>query len=187
MSSPAFFWVGVALAFSLGACSTPPRTGGDAPTGIDGIACVETTADAVPHAVESADQTLLAEALGASGKGGICAGKVLVVQRSSRVFRVWDARRAATEPGRWWAPIPPGSSREEYRGRYAICSAWSALDRLVSCDMKAGAVVLAGSTQSADCDEGTYAKSGFVQIYVRNDAAHDQVFVENCRDEGSWP
>ena len=82
----------------------------------------------------------------------------------------------------------PEASRGAYRHDYAICPAWSELNRLVSCRLKAGIEVVIGNTQSADCGaQGGHPKSANLQVYVRNDAAAGHLEVEDCRDEGPWP
>lgn len=171
------------VALVLAACGSLSRLD----IGIDGVACVGSIEVPSPAAVAIAADARLDEARAASGKGGICAGRAFVLQQDVRAWRVWDSSRSAAEPGRWWSLARPAGSREAYRQDFAICRSWSALDRLLSCDLKAGAVILVGTTQSADCEEGTYPKSAFNQVYVRGDPSAGQVVVENCRDEGDWP
>lgn len=158
-----------------------------APVGVDGVPCVGRVASPSFAAQEVSDEALLAEALGASGKGGVCAGKVFIVQEELRVYRLWDSSRAHSVYGRWWSLTRPAGSRDAYRVDYAICPAWSALDRLTSCTIKPGTSIVIGPTQSAACDTGAYPKSAENQVYVRNDAAKGQLLVTDCRDEGFWP
>jgi hypothetical protein len=178
--------VAVTLVFALSGC------GGFSgirrpPAGVDGVRCVGRVASPPFAAKVVSDDALLAEALGASGKGGICAGKAFVVQEDVRVYRLWDSSRAWSVYGRWWSLTRPAGSRETYRSDYAICPAWSALDRLTSCTIKAGTVIVIGPTQSAACDTGGYPKSALNQVYIRNDAAKGQMLVADCHDEGLWP
>lgn len=158
-----------------------------APVGIDGARCVGRVTAPRFAARPVADQALEAEAVGASGKGGVCTAKVLVVEEDVRVYRVWDSSRARSAYGRWWSLTRPEGPRDAYRREYAICPAWSALDRLLSCTVRRGTAIVVGPTQSATCETGTYPKTGHNQVYVRNDAANGQLLVSDCRDEGPWP
>jgi hypothetical protein len=157
------------------------------PVGVDGVRCRGRVATPSFAAKEASDDALLAEALGASGKGGVCAGKVFIVQEELRVYRLWDSGRASSVYGRWWALTRPEGSRDAYRADYAICPAWSALDRLTSCTIRPGTPIVLGPTQSATCPTGAYPKSAQTQVYVRNDAAKGEILVADCRDEGFWP
>ncbi len=180
MRAPGRFLVVAGIALGLAGC-------GSLSTGVDGLACAGSVDPPAGAAVAASSFARLGEAQGASGRGGICAGRVFVLRHSVRAWRVWDSSRHASEPGRWWSLSRPAGSREAYRRDYAICDGWSALDRLVSCEMKAGTVIVVGTTQSADCEEGIYPKSGFNQVYLHTDAAAGGTLVENCRDEGAWP
>ena len=172
---------------SLTGCSALSPTLRRAPAGVDGVRCVGRVATPAFAAKEVSDDALLAEALGASGKGGVCAGKVFIVREELRVYRLWDSSRALSVYGRWWSLTRPEGSRDAYRADYAICPAWSALDRLTSCTIKPGTLIVMGTTQSATCDTGAYPKSAHNQVYLRNDAAKGELLVADCRDEGFWP
>ncbi|HSD52137.1 MAG TPA: hypothetical protein VLG48_12090 [Candidatus Methylomirabilis sp.] len=175
------------LAIGLVACGSIPRNEGQLSTGIDGVACVGMVSDLPSGVFESRNDALLDEARGASGEGRVCAGKTLIARQSLRVYRLFDSRQYSSRYGRWWVLTRPIGPREAYRQSYAICSAWSGLDRLVSCSIKPGAEIVIGTTQSADCEEGTYPKSQNLQVYVPNDASGGKVPLEDCSDEGVWP
>jgi hypothetical protein len=171
----------------LSACGSISRLGSSTSTGTDGVACVGLVEQLPVGLVESSNEVLLDEARGATGKGGVCIGKVLVVEQSIRMYRVYDSSKGSSTYGKWWALTRPAGPRDAYRESYAICKTWSALDHLVSCNVKPGAQVVIGTTQSVDCDEGTYPKSSSLQVYVANDKGSAKLFVENCSDEGEWP
>ena len=175
------------LAISLAGCGGFTGIHRKAPVGIDGVRCVGRVAAPSFAAKEVSDEALLEEALGASGKGGVCAGKVLVVLQEVRVYRLWDSARAYSAYGRWWSVTRPEGSRDAYRADYAICPSWSALDRLISCMIKPGTEIVVGPTQSATCDTGAYPKTAQTQIYTRNDSAKGELLVADCRDAGLWP
>lgn len=178
------------LTLSLGACVSlrkPDPRAEPPPLGIDGVACMLGQVNTLPEATQVNDDTLLALALGASLKGGICSGKTFQVNQALRVYRLWDAQVAESQFGSWWALTQPAGSRDAYRQEYAICPSWSALNRLTSCTIKLGTVIVIGTTQSVQCEDGSYGVSPSSQVFMKNNAAAGQLAVENCRDEGSWP
>ena len=182
-------WAAVSFSLLMSGCANLSTRGTPPPIGIDGVPCVGQIGQPIPDtdAQEVSDERAVNEAQAASGKGGICAGKAFMAKRELRVYRVWDGSRSSSEFGRWWALDRPVGPRATYRQEFAICTAWSALDRLVSCDVKRGSALVIGTTQSVDCDEGPYPKSALHQVYLRNDLAADKLLLENCRDEGMWP
>ena len=143
--------------------------------------------NALPEATQVKDDALLALALGASLKGGICSGKTFQVNKPLRVYRLWDTQVAESQFGSWWALTQPAGSRDAYRQEYAICPTWSALNRMTSCTVKLGTVIVIGTTQSVQCEDGSYGVSPSSQVFMKNNATAGQLAVENCRDEGSWP
>lgn len=187
LKTPANSLLAIVLALGLAGCSGFSGLSRRTPIGVDGVRCVGRITPPSFAAKEVSDAALLAEALGASGKGGVCAGKVFMLQEEVRVYRLWDSSRTYSVYGRWWSLSRPEGSRDAYRADYAICPAWSALDRLTSCTIKAGTLIVIGPTQSASCETDTYPKSAKNQVYVRNDAAKGQLLVADCRDEGIWP
>lgn len=176
-----------ALALLVAACGSLPSHERQAYIAVDGVACVGEIGALPDGLVEVINAQVLGQAQGASEKGGICAGKTFVVDRPVRAYRVWDSAKSYTQLGRWWSFARPEGPKDGYRHDYAICPSWSALDHLVACDIKPGATIAVGPTQSAACDEGVYAKTAANQVYVPNDTRADKVFVDNCRDEGAWP
>ena len=177
----------VLLIFTLAACSQLPRTETATLLGMDGVPCVGEVENPPGAALETSDPALLKQAMGASEKGGVCAAKVFQIEKSVRVYRVWDSSKSYTQLGRWWALTKPVGPKDTYRKDYAICPSWSALDHLVACDIKPGTAIAMGPTQSAACEDGIYPKTGLNQVFIPNNAAVKQIFVENCRDEGVWP
>lgn len=178
------------LALCLAACGSLGTSGpqAEAPSlGIDGVACMLGQVNALPEATQVNDAALLALALGASLKGGICSGKTFQVNKPLQVYRLWDAKVAESQFGSWWALTQPAGSRDAYRQAYAICPSWSALNRLTSCTVKLGTVIVIGTTQSVQCEDGSYGFSPSSQVFMKNNAAAGQLAVENCRDEGPWP
>lgn len=157
--------------------------------GVDGIACVGTVQTPPAGLVESAESELLARALGKSGAGKLCAGKVFQVISPVSVYRVWHSEKSYTLYGGWWSFTRPQGPQDRYREENAICPSWSALDRLSSCSIKAGAKIVVGPGQSADCqqDQLAYAKSPVNQVFIPNDARNDMLYVENCTAGSEWP
>ena len=155
--------------------------------GPDGIACVGAIPQTLLGLEDASNDALVAQALGVSGKGGVCAGRAFTATQPLTVFRVYASAATGSMYGRWWSPSRPTGTRDEYRAAYAICKAWSTLDRLMSCNVKPGAQIVIGVTQNVDCDEGAYPKSPSLQIYVPNDRNTQTLLVENCVDGGVWP
>ncbi len=175
------------VSIALAGCGGLARHESDVAKGIDGLACVGELPIPPAGVIAAVAPSLLDQARAASEKGGICTGKVFSVQRSVRVYRVWDSSKGHSRIGRWWSLDRPEGSRETYRQTYAICPSWSALDHLVSCDVVAGSLVVIGTTQSAACEDGVHPKTSMSQVYIPNNPAQGQLFVEDCRDEGAWP
>lgn len=155
--------------------------------GPDGIACVGAVMEPPPGLDGIEDPALLKEALGASGKGKLCAGKVFRVTHPLTVYRVWDNSNSNSVYGRWWSFSPPQGPRDAYREANGICPSWSALDRLSACMLKVGARIVVGPGQSADCGGSTYAKSAVNQVYLPNDSKNGYYYVDNCISSDKWP
>lgn len=171
----------------LCACTSTPRAPLSA-VGIDGEACVGTTPTTVQGLQESGNGELLKKAQYASGKGGVCTARAFTAVAPVKVYRVYDEQKPWSAYGGWWAMERPSGPRENYRAQNAICQEWSPLDRLVACQLKVGAEVVLGTTQSVGCADGTvYPKTAQVQVYMANDQRNGVLHVENCREEGRWP
>lgn len=171
----------------LAGCAGAAKTTGQASSGIDGIACagkVETP----PAGLIAADDTgLLQAALGRSGQGKLCEGKVFLAAQPVTVYRVWNSAKSHTVYGSWWSFALPKGPKQHYREAYGICPSWSALDRMTSCSIKVGAKIVVGPGQSAQCEQETYAKSAVNQVFIPNDPLHNVLHVENCTPGIDWP
>jgi len=170
---------------ALVACTATP-----APRPPEGAACpgkIE-TADGLQ---EAQDPALLQKALGAPGKGQLCAGKVYTTVKPVTVYRVWNSAKAYTQLGSWWSLSRPGGPVDQYRADNAICPEWSDLNTVSECHLKVGAKVVVGPGQSASCDKGvTYPPSATNQVFVPNetrDPANQKVYVEGCTPGAAWP
>lgn len=137
---------------------------------------------------ETDDAALLKSAIGNSGEGKLCAGKVFVVMKPVTVYRVWDKSKSWSALGGWWSLSYPEASREEYRKQNDICPEWSALDIMSACTLKVGAKIVIGPGQSvATCaDKKLLPKSSVNQVYIPNDARVNQVYVDGC-ESADWP
>lgn len=160
---------------------------GSAEKGPDGVACVGQIPTAFRGLAEESNPALLAEADEPSGGGGVCSGKVFKVVEPIRVYRVYDASRGASEYGRWWSLTKPAGTRDQYRASNAICPEWSELNHLISCQIKSGAQIVVGTTQSANCGKSVYPKSANLQVFVENNELEEVAYTEQCTDEGDWP
>lgn len=129
--------------------------------------------------VPAVDVELLNSALGEPGKGGLCQGQVYISTGIKKVtlYRAWNSTNPGSIYGNWWAFSRPSGKVAEYREDFEICYQWSPLDKLVTCELKAGTKVVVGNGQSAYCSEYlTYSVSASQQVYI-NDASNS---VMNC-------
>lgn len=133
------------------------------------------------------DAALLQEALGKSGEGKLCAGRVLEAKQSVAIYRVWNSAKDYTEFGRWWSFSKPVGPVDKYRADNAICPEWSELNQLTACSIKVGARYVVGPGQSAQCMMMLYDRSAINQVYIPNDTRVGKVYVENCVRLGAWP
>ena len=177
-----------ALAVWLAGCAQLPGTP-PPDIGVDGVACVGHIPAPPPQLQPAANPALVSTAQLASGKGGVCAAQTYVSTAPLVVYRVYDQKNgsASAIAGRWWALSLPAGPRDGYRADYGICPEWSALNALVRCELKPGAPVLIGTTQSVDCAQGGYPKTAALQLYIPNDGRNDVSYVEHCSDQGTWP
>ncbi len=177
------------LLVCLAGCAgvTPPPE--QALSGIDGIACVGGVASPPEGLVEADDKALLQRALGASGAGKLCGGKVFQAIRPVTVYRVWNSEMSYTLYGGWWSFTLPKGPKDKYREENEICPSWSKLDRMSSCTIRVGTKIVSGPGQSADCsqDQLSYPKSAVNQVFIPNDSRNNVLFVEDCTAGTSWP
>jgi hypothetical protein len=154
---------------------------------LDGIACVGGI-DPTPSALKPVeDAALLNEALGKSGEGKLCAGRVYEATAAVTVYRVWNQAKSYTEFGKWWSLNPPSGTVASYREENAICPEWSDLNQLTRCTIKLGSKVVVGPGQSASCMAMMYGKSPVNQVYMANDTRVGMLHVEGCMQLGAWP
>ncbi|MDQ6965374.1 MAG: hypothetical protein Q9M23_00420 [Mariprofundaceae bacterium] len=176
------------LVFTLfGGCAVHTPPSGQTISGIDGIACVGQVSTPPAGLVVADDDALLKTVLGSSGKGMLCAGKVYQATQAVRIYRVWDSAKTYTLYGSWWSFNPPQGPRERYQVENDICPEWSALDRMSSCSIKPGAMIVVGPGQSAECGQSTLPKSAANQVFIPNDSRNNVLFVEDCSEGVDWP
>lgn len=128
----------------------------------------------LPHNFENKfeaidNRQLLNEALGGTDEGKLCQGQVYRSKEASQVtvFRAWNSANPNSEFGNWWAFEKPSGEIAKYRSDYEICYQWSSIDKLVSCTLKPGTIVVVGTGQSAICsDYLNYPVSVKQQIYI---------------------
>ncbi|WP_018610357.1 hypothetical protein [Uliginosibacterium gangwonense] len=176
----------VFMLLCLSGCQTVYQGGAPSLLGTDGVPCDGQVA-APAGWREVNDDALLKMALGATDKGGICAGKVFEATQATRVYRVWDSRYATSRLGKWWALDQPESPREAYRANYAICPDWSALDEETACMLQPGSRIVLGTTQSASCGSFIYPKTAWLQVYVNPQGASVESMLNACDADQSWP
>jgi len=171
----------------LGGCAGITDVNDPGQLGIDGIACVGVIEKPPAGLTQSQDDELLSKALGASGDGKLCTGRVYLVEQPVTVYRVWNSAKSYSVYGGWWSFDQPRGPKQEYRENNEICPSWSRLDRMTSCTIKIGTKIVVGPGQSANCEDFTYPRSAVNQVYIPNDSLNDLIFIENCTAGVSWP
>ena len=154
---------------------------------LDGEVCLGEAAEVLGGLAPVDDPALLQEALGKSGEGKLCFGRVYAATESVIVYRVWNAAKSYTEFGKWWSLTPPIGTVADYRRDNAICPEWSDLNQLTRCTIKKGSHVVIGTGQSATCMAMMYGKSSVHQVYMANDTRVNMLQVEGCKQLGAWP
>lgn len=178
----------VVLSFILTGCANLTNVPGLEERGIDGVSCVGNVISSVNGLAESVNPALLAKARMQTGKGGVCAAKVFAAIAPVVLYRVFDGNKPYTKFGSWWSLQHPGSSKDAYREANAICPEWSKLDRVVACEVRPGTQIVLGTTQSAQCRDGTlYAKTAAIQVFVANDSRAGIIHIGHCSKEQNWP
>ena len=178
----------VSIALVISGCAYLPRDSSAGENGIDGEACTGSVAITDPGLLETANPFLLTRAKLQKGKGGVCSAKVYAAVAPVVLYRVFDASKPHSKFGSWWSLKAPSGSKADYRAANAICKEWSALDRVISCEVRPGTQVVIGTTQSAECSDGsTYPQTAVNQVFVANDVKVGIVHVGACREENDWP
>ena len=122
----------------------------------------------------------LTGALKQPGEGGLSEALVVRLTADIPVYRMWsgpdkkDSRGNTNRVGQWWSYDAPTGTQAEYRTAYEICEDWNELTLVVTCTLKAGAVVAIGPGQSvsaATCGDETGkeeypANPGAWQVFV---------------------
>lgn len=178
----------LATAVALTGCAGFPASTPGASVGVDGVACVGTP-QAPEQGVQPSDNpTLLAMVRLPSNKGGVCEAKVLAVTAPLTLYRAFDAGKPYTQFGGWWSLQPPSGTKAQYRADNAICPEWSPLDKVVACQVRPGSQLVIGTTQSAQCADGSiYPKTAQTQVFVPNDSRAGIVHVGACSAPSDWP
>ncbi|MES2942326.1 MAG: hypothetical protein V4772_05595 [Pseudomonadota bacterium] len=183
-----FLPVAIIVSMALSGCANLANNTGSGERGIDGVACVGSVATSVEGLSDAGNSPLLAKAQMQTGKGGVCSAKAFSVSAPVVLYRVFDESKPYTKFGGWWSLNRPGNSKPEYRAANAICPEWSNLNRLVSCEIRPGTQIVLGTTQSAECADGsTYPKTAETQVFVANDGRAGIIHVGACGEETSWP
>ena len=172
----------------LTGCAGLPNNAPGGSVGVDGVACVGTPQVPAQGVQASDNPALLAMARLPSDKGGVCEAKVLAVTAPVVLYRVFDADKPYTQWGGWWSLQPPAGTKEQYRADNAICPEWSPLNKVVSCQVRPGSQLVIGTTQSAQCADGSiYPKTAQTQVFVPNDSRAGIVHVGACSALNDWP
>jgi hypothetical protein len=127
----------------------------------------------------SDDREMLQRALGEPKQGKLCQGKVYQFKQGQTLplYRSWNSTNPNSQMGSWWAFNKPMGKVSLYRNDYEICYQWSPLDKLTQCQLKAGAKVVIGNGQSAQCSNYlSYPVSSVQQVYIE----HSSELMQDC-------
>ena len=187
-SSTVFLSVSLGFLLTLAGCAAPGAIGSAPSVGIDGQVCEGRVPDALPGLVPSDNPALLRQAQLASGKGGTCTARVFAVQEPVVLYRVFDSTVPYSRFGGWWSASPPTGTPDSYRQAFAICPAWSRLDRVISCQIHPGTQVVVGTTQSVACGDGqVFPKTAEIQVFVPNNGEKGIFHTGACSPPAVWP
>lgn len=187
-SSTVFLSVSLGFLLTLAGCAAPGAIGSASSVGIDGQVCEGRVPDALPGLVPSDNPALLRQAQLASGKGGTCTARVFAVQEPVVLYRVFDSTVPYSRFGGWWSANPPTGTPDSYRQAFAICPAWSRLDRVISCQIHPGTQVVVGTTQSVACGDGqVFPKTAEIQVFVPNNGEKGIFHTGACSPPAVWP
>jgi hypothetical protein len=160
------FPLALAAALVLAACAAaPPPLAADCRGSLPAVAALGA----------HTDNALLAEATAPPGEGKLCGGRTYLVQAPVTVYRLFDATRPFSEFGVWWSLERPVETREQYRKKYAICDAWSRLDRVITCTVQPGTPMVLGPGQSvASCPapQAGLPQAEAIQVYLPERGTH---------------
>jgi len=187
MTQLSWYLLLTAAIMSQSGCQTQPQQELNTPLSATDIECIGGVTDPRPDALDKVESTLVPRAQNAAGKGGLCVASAFRARSSVRVYRIWDVTRPNSAFGRWWSLSKPTGSKASYRQAFGICPEYSALDRLISCNIKFASTIVIGTTQSAECQDGTVLpKTNTLQVYIPNDLYNGLIFVDDCKDEDLW-
>ena len=159
----------LAVAMLLAGCATAP-----APAPAPFSADCRGSLPSVAELGEQLDTALLAEATAPPGEGKLCGGRTFVVKAPLTVYRLFDSSRPSSEFGVWWSLEAPLESREQYRRKYAICDAWSSLDRVITCMLQPGTTLVLGPGQSVACPapQAALPQAEAIQVFLSGRGTH---------------
>ncbi len=167
----------MAIGGALAGCAAPPPPVSVAPTVTTCIGDSEPPAALAGKLQPIDDPALLAAALGAPGKGGLCQGRAYQVKADTSItlYRGWNSTNPNSRLGKWWAATNIAGSVAQYSHDYEICYQWSPLDKATECQFRAGTKLVIGTGQSAEC-------SKYLSYPV---SASKQVFLSKATDDNS--
>jgi hypothetical protein len=146
---------------------TPPAASA-APTALTLPPALVGKAEVVPSTDPAYAQAHVADAVKPAGDGGISEALVVKLTADIPVYRLWsgpakvDGNGNTNRIGSWWSYDAPTGTRDQYRIDYEICTSWNDLTWVVTCTLKAGAVIAVGPGQSvsaATCGDPTGKES----------------------------
>lgn len=120
-----------------------------------------------------------------AGEGGLCHAQRHRLEKPVTVHRVFSSRHPDRRlDGAWTVDLPDGT-REQLRRDLGVCEAFSALDRVIVCELARGTSVVLGLGQSIACGgEERYPQSATTQVWIVD--ADTVARAARCHEE-PWP
>ncbi len=120
-----------------------------------------------------------------AGEGGLCHAQRYTLEKPTTLSRVFSSKHPDRRIDGAWTVEPPEGTRAQLRRDLGICESFSALDRLITCELPVGTSVVIGLGQSIVCaSDERYPQSSIPQIWIVD--ADTVARAARCRED-AWP
>lgn len=102
-----------------------------------------------------------------AGEGGLCHAQRYRLEKPTTLHRVFSSKHPDRRLDGVWTADDPDGTRDQLRRDLGVCEAFSALDRVLTCELPVGTSVVLGLGQSIVCGGGErYPQSAVQQIWI---------------------